>query len=204
MNKLIIFDLWQTLADAKLHPSILIDVFPVKPELKDFLNALSTSDLFLKDIELKNALRVFLLNFGINKESEIDEAISLWQKMTASSYLIDDAEDLISILKSKRVTLSILTNVDKYGWEHFPFLDFISKFDHVFLSYKEGIAKPDPKCWEEIRVRSGFDYKDMIMVGDNLEYDILPAQKLGIDSFQIQKEKGFKQLLEYLKINSDA
>lgn len=204
MNKLIIFDLWQTLADAKIRPSILLDIFPAKPELKDFLDALLGSDLFLRDTELENALKVFLHNFGIDKKAEVDEAVSLWQKMAASSYLIDGAEKLISTLKSKGAVLSILTNVDKYGWEHFSYPDFVSKFDHVFLSYKEGMAKPDPKCWEEIHARSGFEYKDMIMVGDSLEYDILPARELGINTFHIKKEGDFNGLLKYLKPYLDA
>ena len=200
-KKLITFDLWQTLADARLRPSILLDIFTHKPVQQDFFRDLSRSDIFLKDIDTEITLSVFLNKFGIEDKDVIKKAFLLWQKMAASSYLIEGAEALILDLKSKGYSLCLMSNVDKYGYEHFSHTDFLKNFDYTFLSYKEGIGKPDIRCWKNVSVRSGFDFKDILMVGDSLEYDILPAQNLGIESVHIVDRGDFKKVYDSLNKN---
>ena len=131
-DKLIIFDFWQTLADAKIRPSALFDIFIHHSLHSDFFYSLSHSDVFLKEIDTEITLFAFLKKFGIKQEDDLKMAFFIWQKMAASSYLIDGAHDLICDLKSRGYRLCIMSNVDKYGYEHFPYQHFFKYFDYTF------------------------------------------------------------------------
>ena len=81
---------------------------------------------------------------------------------------------------------------DKYGHENFPFKDLLNIFDYQFLSYKNGLVKPDIKCWEVIKDHYKTDYKNMVMVGDSIENDMTSAESLGLSTIlvDVNKEDG--------------
>ena len=50
----------------------------------------------------------------------------------------------------------------------------------VYISAETGLTKPDQAAFHNILEKEGFDPEATLMVGDLLEHDILPAQKLGL------------------------
>jgi len=58
-------------------------------------------------------------------------------------------------------------NIDKY-------------FDYVFIEGEVGYGKPDIKIYEYMLQETGVKGNKIMMVGDNLIWDIEPPQKLGI------------------------
>ncbi len=204
-KKIVIFDFWQTLADAQLKPSFLLGFFPLpKPDLHTFLTRLSSSDLYLKDVETIKGVANFLLHFDITDKKIVEKISSAWKDLIKTVYIIPGALKMISDLKAHGHAVCLMSNTDKFGHEHFPFPEFFKKFDMFFLSYKEGFAKPDLKCWQIIRDRSGYTYDDMIMIGDSMENDILPAHELGIDSIHIQRQGDFGVVYDRLINHSDV
>jgi len=187
-NKIIIFDLWQTLADSTIRPSDLFDIlYPADKTISknNFLKILFKSDLYSKDISLEKGLNSFLLNLGIPDKEKLGKTILLWKEMIKKSYLFDEANDLLLSLKSKGYKLCLLTNVDKYGHENFPFNDFLNLFDYQFFSYKNGLTKPNLRCWEIIKDYYRFSYENMTMIGDSIKDDITVVKSLGISTILI-------------------
>lgn len=191
-EKIIIFDLWQTLADSPIKPSDLCsELFPVDNLInrKCFLDKLFSSDLYKKDISLDKGLESFLSDFEINDKEKIKNFISLWRIMIEKSFLINKAENLILDLKNKGYKVCLLTNIDKYGYENFPHKNFLELFDYQFLSYKNNLTKPDIKCWEAVSRHFETDYGNMVMVGDSFENDISPAQNIGVETVIVDISK---------------
>lgn len=202
-NKIIVFDLWQTLADSALKPSDLFDSFSLDKKITKqvFLNKLSCSDLYLKEISLEEGLNNFLLDLGISNKEKFKDSISLWKEMVQKSFLIDGSETVLLALKSRGYKLCLLTNIDKYGYENFPFKDFLNIFDYQFLSYKNGLVKPNIKCWEIIKNHYNYGYEDIVMIGDSVENDIVPSKSLGLSTILIdvsKKEGMYNEIYENL------
>lgn len=203
-NKVIIFDLWQTLADSALKPSDLFDsLFKLDNTISknDFLKILFESDLYLKDMLLKEGLESFLSDLSIFNKKKLETTISLWKEMIQKSFLIDGSKAVLTALKNRGYKLCLLTNIDKYGHENFPFKAFLSLFDYQFLSYKNGLIKPDIKCWEIIRDHYKSDYKNMVMVGDSAENDVAPSEYLGLSTILIdvnRKNQMYDEIYEKL------
>lgn len=55
-------------------------------------------------------------------------------------------------------------------------------FDKIFLSAETGLAKPDPKAFDRVCLDLQIRRDELIHVGDALDTDVLPAQKLGISA----------------------
>ena len=74
------------------------------------------------------------------------------------------------------------TVLDEFGLNHL--------FKDVIESAVVGIRKPDPEIFR-LGVRAlGLEPQETIMIGDSLEKDILPAQSIGCQTFQLFCETG--------------
>ena len=189
-SSVIIFDLWQTLADSSERPS---DVFKRHISALDvcseqvFLQQLSVSEVYLRDIPIELSLHRFLSGLGITNENLINNVVSDWKTLATKSYLFDGTAELLQSLKARGHHLVLLTNSDKWGYEHSPIGSRLGDFDYRFLSYQQGYAKPDKRCWEIIRKEMSVDYAEMLMVGDSVREDIAPANALGIRTVRVGK-----------------
>lgn len=186
-SRVVIFDLWQTLADAKVRPSDLFNrhIRQMQVCSKDtFLQQLSLSDVFLKDIPVEVSLRRFLLSLGIADTNVIAKLVLDWKAMARGIYFLNGAVELLQSLKTRGHLLCLLTNSDKYGYEYSQ-VDSLTVFDYRVVSYQRGFAKPDKRCWETIHKQFNVDYSEMIMVGDSVHEDIMPAKELGLSTIQV-------------------
>lgn len=199
-NKVIIFDLWQTLADSSVRPSSILSLLSNKNISREvFLKTLSQSAIFLENKDFSSSMKEFLPIFQCSDEKILKKVLLLWEQMASSAYIIGGAEDLISRLRSKGCQLCLLTNIDQFGHEKFPFPEFLENFEYSFLSYREGIAKPDFRCWQTIRDYFGVEYSNMTMIGDSYADDIEPASNLGISTIQVNGVSGYKKIYDYLE-----
>jgi|SRR3989339_305028 len=193
LNKTImIFDLWQTLADSPIKPSNLFDeLFPDDKTISRefFLETLFSSDLYTKNIPLEESLNNFLSDLKIDDEEKLKKIIYLWEKMAQKSFLIEGAGEIILSLKKKGYKICLLTNIDKYGYDNFPYKDFLDLFDYQFLSYKNNLIKPNTKCWEIIKNHYQTGYENMIMIGDSLTSDISSAKNIGLQTIRVDLSK---------------
>ncbi len=185
LPKLVIFDLWQTLVDIEfgLFQSIL-DIMGVKIPLEKFIEDINSSEVFLTDGSIENVLPPFLLKFGATPE-QISKILEIWKSAPPQARLYRFSESWVKDIKKMRIPVALLTNIDRFGYEHFISPNFLKLFDYRFLSFQEGIGKPNTECF--LRVCSKFNVQpfDVVMVGNSDCDDILPAKSLGMRTVKV-------------------
>lgn len=107
--------------------------------------------------------------------------------------LYPDAKEVLQKLRQK-YKLGIIANQD-YGTEkrliNFGIRPYI---DLVIASAEEGVEKPDLRIFKLALDRANCKPEEAVMVGDRLDNDIIPANKLGMETVWIRQ--GFGGLSE--------
>ena len=102
--------------------------------------------------------------------------------LPANNYLFDHTHDILDYLKPK-YRLHIITNGFKEVQngklanskiDHF--------FEHVINSEMVGVKKPNRKIFDFALDRAGVAAENSLMVGDNLEADIIGAKSVGMET----------------------
>ena len=119
-----------------------------------------------------------------------------------NNYLFDGVFELLDYLKPK-YTLHIITN----GFEEVQQLKLeksgIKKyFDTIITSESVGVKKPNPRVFRYALEKVGTMPENCVMVGDNLEADIIGALNCGITSihFNLHDEKFERK--KYISVSS--
>lgn len=157
--------------------------------------------------ELRNErLRLTLRHF----EMEFEESYILGFFEQFLATLLDDIKpDLVLIEQleqlAQRFRIAILSNGGR--WEQREKLrrsDFEGRFP-VYISGETGFLKPDTRAFTNLLKKEAFSAEETLMVGDLIEHDIVPAQKLGLKTAYIgfEKETGadfeFETIDEFLE-----
>ena len=103
------------------------------------------------------------------------------EEMQQHIHFFPNAEDTLTWLKSKGVSLALMTNgeahkqrfkVQKFRLERF--------FDTILIEGELGYGKPEEAVYARALDDLGLNPEDVWAVGDNLEWDVWGPQKLGI------------------------
>lgn len=104
--------------------------------------------------------------------------------------------EVLTYLKDKGYVLHLITN----GFEDVQHIKLTSSnltayFNEVITSEHSGFLKPDPRMFAHALARTGATAAESLMIGDNLECDVLGAYNAGIDQvyFNPDKRRHFAQ-----------
>ena len=67
------------------------------------------------------------------------------------------------------------------------YLDLCKHFQFVILSSEFGHRKPDPRIFLEGARKLGLKPEEILSIGDNMEHDIAPSEKLGMKAMYIEE-----------------
>ena len=110
---------------------------------------------------------------------------SLW-------YLFDDVAETLEKIKNMNIKIGAVTNGTSENQRNkMRRFDIEKYFDYFFVEGEVGYGKPDIKMYEHMLKTTKVENDKIIMVGDNLVWDIDPPNKLGIYTIWINK-KGLK------------
>ncbi|WP_461246390.1 HAD family hydrolase [Treponema sp. R6D11] len=116
-------------------------------------------------------------------------------------YLLDGVEETLQKIKEKNIKLGVMTNgTSEIQRKKLKRFDIEKYFDYVFIEGEVGYGKPDIKMYEYMLQKTKVQNNKIIMIGDNLIWDIEPPQKLGIFTIWINTKK---VLLEDYNIKPD-
>jgi putative hydrolase of the HAD superfamily len=114
-------------------------------------------------------------------------AVRLADRFTAyreeEMFVFPGAHDAIDALKARGVKLALVTNgaalpqrakVERFALTH--------RFDHIQIEGEHGFGKPEERAYLHAMEALGVAASDTWMVGDNLEWEIVAPQRLGIYS----------------------
>ncbi len=203
----IFFDLDRTLWDfeqnkvealADLYTNHSLDRF--FPDIITFVDTFTRTNDYLwakyikgdltKDILRYKRFELALSEFGLNDrwlaQQLGEEYLDIMPLKTA---LIAGAEDLLHYLHA-RYKLHIITNgfnevqvpkMQRCGIAHY--------FEWVITSENAGYHKPDPRVFGYSLSKANAKKNESVMVGDDLEVDIVGAKKFGMDQIYFNPDK---------------
>lgn len=221
----VFFDLDHTLWDFERNSALAFrEVFrkqKININVEDFLEVYKPINFKYWELYRNNSVTKEALRFGRLKESfdslkfeTIDATINALaddyiEYLPANNYLLEGSLEVLNHLKGK-YKLHIITN----GFEEIQQRKMegsgIHKFfDTITTSEEAGVKKPHPQIFEKAIQKSGAVPEKSVMIGDNLEADIIGAHQFGfhvihLDSFgqsingQYHQVQKLKELLNYL------
>jgi HAD superfamily hydrolase (TIGR01509 family) len=198
--KLIIFDLIGTLA------------FPLQKKSKEefFFFYRSLGINFKKREELENFKRIFseamkasenwnelgekiIKSIFKREDKEKGKKLSEFLKENLNYQLFEDAKEIFNLPFQK----AILTDAPHFLFSHLN----LEKYFQIFTPKETGFSKPDKRAFLEVLEFFKTDPKEAIMVGDDIERDLIPAKNLGMKAILIDRKNEIEQS-SFEKINS--
>jgi HAD superfamily hydrolase (TIGR01549 family) len=193
MAKAIVFDFWGTLVENGTYSPIRqvkrilrLDDMP----FSDYVIRLENAMMIKKHESLKDAFEAVANEFGIKINTyQINMLVGLWNKNWLLAKPYPEAEKVLSELK-KKYKLIMISNTDNFSVE--PVLqkfDFSKYFDKILLSYEQGSLKTDGKMLEHALSEMGIPKEDVVVVGDSMESDIMPAERAGMKAVLVDRKE---------------
>jgi putative hydrolase of the HAD superfamily len=95
--------------------------------------------------------------------------------------LFPDAHAVVDALKGHGVRLGLITNgaagAQRTKIERF---DLVHRFDHIQIEGEHGFGKPEERAYRHAMHSLGVQAPETWIVGDNLEWEVVAPQRLGI------------------------
>jgi len=125
------------------------------------------------------AYKSTLMDFGLPKAK--------WDSSLEKLY-----PDTLKVLDclSKKYHLAVVANQLPGATERLARFGILPYFDFIVSSAEFGKAKPAPDIFIEALALAGCSPKEAVMIGDRLDNDIEPAQKLGMKSIWVKQDFG--------------
>ncbi len=138
----------------------------------------------------KQAWHNTLLESGIDDPDFAEYLSKEFQKQRRKFHKVfDDTETTLIELK-KKYKLALITNgASDLQREKIKGSKLEKYFDEIVIAGEVGIRKPEPEIFNIVLNRIGTKPNEAIMVGNDLESDIEGAQKIGIKSVWLNRNK---------------
>ena len=104
-------------------------------------------------------------------------------------YVYPESEEVLRNL-SKHYQIGIIANQNLGSEERLKKLGLLRYIDLVIASAEEGVAKPDLRIFQIALDRANCKPEEAVMVGDRLDNDIIPANKIGMKTVWIKQGFG--------------
>lgn len=208
MIKLVVFDLWNTLAykDVEVHPlDIIREKLKVKNPREEFIKIFEESTQTKKWKTKKEAYANLCKNLKIPETEENIKIIrDIRDKAEKKIKLFEYTEDLIQQLKKQSYEIGIASNSTIFIIEEIKKnTNLLEKIDYPLFSFDVGVIKPDSKIFHKIIELSGYKPDEIVMIGDNYYDDVLPPRELGMYSIHLKNYEQLKQELALIGVFLD-
>jgi len=206
MIKLIIFDLWHTLAHPYNTPGTLHSTFEFfKPKLsKEKLRKIFENSTQKKIWKSEyNIYKNFLKNIKITTTKEaVNVIMAIREYEKSEAVLYKHVIPMLKKLKKQGYKLALLSNSTCFDCEHLEKkTKFIEHFDYPFFSYQHGMVKPNSRIFKQLLKKTKCKPEEAIMIGDNPIDDARPAKKLGLNAIIYRDYKQLKKDFKKFDIN---
>ena len=191
-TKVVVFDLWNTLiydsSKEKHEKMSKLLGFENRQEFWDYCD----SHFFHRNQKFYDFLKE-LIEERVSGKTTFEEIKKIWEETRNYVNMFPDTIDLLKKLK-KKYKLAIISNSAgeeaRMALEKFEVDSF---FDYIVLSCEVEIAKPDPRIFQLVLDYFDVNGEECVMVGDNLETDIIPAKTLGMKGILVDTRKKYPE-----------
>ena len=147
---------------------------------------ISNGDVFLDAFSRSVGLRLSELGpiYDVLWSEGFPKLRDCWQ-------VVPEAREVISWIFDHGMEVVIATGMmfpkkaveEKLNWANIP----VTEFDYSYVTHEENMhaSKPHPTYYLEVLENIGHKPQDCLMVGDDWEHDVVPADSVGIPCFWI-------------------
>ncbi len=188
MLKVIVFDLWNTLAynnRNELNP--MLQLMKRVGFKSDSYKKLENAFMRKRFPSVIEAVKSVCRELGIEASNElVRDLLDIWD---LSKFHFEFFPDVIPVLKKLRekYRIGLISNTDCFSVRDFFLRGYKKYFDAVVFSYEAGLIKPDSKIFRLVLKNMDAEPEEAVMVGDNLKDDVLAAKKLGMKAVLIKR-----------------
>lgn len=192
MIKAILFDVRNTLFFDDIKPKP-IEEFAKKLDknIEDykFLKAFEKIFETKKQKDLKIPIRGILKELKIKYDEKLlKELYVILKKIGSNPKPYPETFEVLRKLK-KVYKIVLITNDFYYSYNHLKLRYNLNKYSDITLvSYQTKLLKPDPRIFKLALEKLNLRKEDVIMVGDNMQDDVIAAQKFGINAILIDRK----------------
>ena len=101
-----------------------------------------------------------------------------------------DAEPALAALQQRDFKLGVIANQNPGTEQRLAEWNLLQYFDVIAASAELGIAKPDPAIFQWALKQAGCAAQNAVMVGDRMDNDIAPANRLGMHTVRLLRGLG--------------
>jgi HAD superfamily hydrolase (TIGR01509 family) len=166
-------------------------------DLKTKEEALKFQKIFVQAMKNSNSwedLGNEIIKLIFKKEDkERGEKLSQFLKENLNYQLFDDAKEVFDLPHQK----AILTEAPHFLFSHLN----LEKYFQIFTPKETKFSKPDERAFLTVLNFFKVKPKETLMIGDEIERDLIPAKKLGMETILIDRENKIKDA-QFKKISS--
>jgi len=144
------------------------------------------SPTYARNLFWQKILKELNISLSIKKQKEIVDLY--WQKCLEGIKLKSNVDKVLSTLKDHRYKLGILSNGDFYSKAcKLTHLKVDKYFSYLFTTELVGKNKFSTDIYKYAIETLNINPEDIMMVGDTIEQDVVPANKVSINTVLISK-----------------
>ena len=169
------------------------------------------------DIPCRRQIEIFLEELGVD-ETALDEAtLDELERVYANAAVehlpaaVAGAKQALEGVASRGYRVGLISNTGRTpGYALREILSRLELAPHInamVFSNEHGACKPRPSIFEELRVRLGVEYGEMLFIGDNLYVDVMGAKRCGMRAIHFDppvRGTAVAPLVEHEKVEPDA
>lgn len=223
MIKTIFFDLYGTLAGFKPSrfevQSEACSKFGISVTQEGIVQGYALADTYMAIENAKRHLRLRtvkqrehffskyeqLIIGGCGVKISLERALKLWQKIREIPYTLAPFSDVIptlECLKTRGLTLGMITNMDTSNTYGSICLAFKDLLDLTITSVEVGVSKPDPAIFFAALYQAKSEPHEAIHIGDQISSDIEGASGAGITPILIDRDGIHKDYRSHTRIEA--
>lgn len=183
MTQAIIFDFWGTLVEQGVWSPIkqVKKILEIDLPFSEYVDRMEHAFMTSTFNNLKEAFEAVCREFKVEPEEEkIEQLIGLWNKSWILAKPYPETEQALAELK-ERYRLILMSNTDCFSvnsvLEKYNLSTF---FEEKFFSYQLNLIKTDKLFLNRVLTKSNLMPSEVLVVGDSIQSDIIPAKRLGI------------------------
>lgn len=139
--------------------------------------------------DLRVPIRALLGDLQVDRNEQLVEELNgVLLGSVATQIAYPDTIETMTDLKQK-YTLVLLTNTFKQGYEGLKEKFGVETiFDDIITSFEAHHIKPDPEPFKRAIQSTACDVSEIVVVGDNLHDDIVPAHNVGLNAILLDRK----------------
>lgn len=188
--KAIIFDLQGTLIENGVFPSPIKQVkfiLGIKKEFHDYVPLFESTFMTSPHTTLSEGFKAVAEAFNVKISPVVSERlIGMWNKNKLLSKPFPETISALERLKGKYI-LVLVANIDCFGKDIITKFNLQNYFNHIYLSCDVGLIKTNLEFFKNILKDLSLDPKEVLMIGDSIASDMIPASKVGMKTILIDR-----------------